>query len=156
MHYLGADDAAPNPAVVELLASDALECVVLCPSNPYLSIGPILGVPGLRRALETCRAPIVVVSPVIGGRAVKGPTVKLMQELGVEVSPRSIARHYAGLIDGLVLDTADAALAPTVGVPALVVPTLMQTLEDREQLARAALAFGRTLAPSQRSRRARA
>ena len=156
VHYLGADDAAPNPAVVELLASDALECVVLCPSNPYLSIGPILGVPGLRRALETCRAPIVVVSPVIGGRAVKGPTVKLMHELGVEVSPRSIARHYAGLIDGLVLDTADAALAPTVGVPALVVPTLMQTLEDREQLARAALAFGRTLAPSQRSRRARA
>ena len=156
VHYLGADDAAPNPAVVELLASDALECVVLCPSNPYLSIGPILGVPGLRRALETCRAPIVVVSPVIGGRAVKGPTVKLMQELGVEVSPRSIARHYAGLIDGLVLDTADAALAPTVGVPALVVPTLMQALEDREQIARAALAFGRTLAPSRRSRRARA
>ena len=67
-----------------------------------------------------------------------------------------MARHYAGLIDGLVLDTADAALAPTVGVPALVVPTLMQTLEDREQLARAALACGRTLAPSQRSRRTRA
>ena len=90
---------------------------------------------------------------MIGGRAVKGPTVKLMRELGVEVSPRSIARHYAGLIDGLVLDIADAALAPTVGVPVLVVPTLMQTLEDREELARAALAFARTLAPSQRLRR---
>jgi LPPG:FO 2-phospho-L-lactate transferase len=156
VQYRGADLAAPNPAVVELLASGRLECVVLCPSNPYLSIGPILGVPGLRRALETCRAPTVVVSPVIGGRAVKGPTVKLMRELGVEVSPRSIARHYAGLIDGLVLDTADAALAPTVGVAALVVPTLMHTLEDREQLARAALAFARTLAPSQRLRSARA
>ena len=89
---------------------DDLSCVVLCPSNPYLSIGPILAMPGMRRASAHCAAPIVVISPVIGGRAVKGPTVKLMRELGVEVSPRAIAQHYCGLIDGLVLDAEDAAL----------------------------------------------
>ena len=156
VHYRGADQAAPSPGALGLLASATLECVVLCPSNPYLSLGPILAIPGLRRALEQCRAPVVVVSPVIGGRAVKGPTVKLMRELGVEPSPRTIARHYDGIIDGLLLDTEDAALATTVGVPALVVPTLMQTLEDRERLARATLAFARTLAPGLRARRARA
>jgi LPPG:FO 2-phospho-L-lactate transferase len=156
VHYRGADRASPSPAAVSLLASATLECVVLCPSNPYLSIGPILAIPALRRALEQCRAPVVVVSPVIGGQAVKGPTVKLMRELGAEPSPRTIARLYDGILDGLLLDTADAALAATVGVPALVVPTLMQTLEDRERLARAALAFARTLAPGLRARRARA
>jgi len=154
--YRGAAQASANPAALGLLASATLECVVLCPSNPYLSIGPILAIPALRRALEQCHAPIVVISPVIGGRAVKGPTVKLMQELGVEASPRTIARHYDGIIDGLVLDTEDAALATTVGLPTLVVPTLMQTLEDREKLARAALAFARTLAPGRRARRVRA
>jgi LPPG:FO 2-phospho-L-lactate transferase len=154
--YRGAAEAAPSPGALSLLGSGTLECVVLCPSNPYLSVGPILAIPGLRRALEQCRAPVVVVSPVIGGRAVKGPTVKLMRELGVEPSPRTIARHYDGILDGLVLDTEDAALATTVGVPALVVPTLMQTLEDRERLARATLAFARTLAPGLRARRARA
>lgn len=156
VHYRGAGEAKPNPGALALLASATLECVVLCPSNPYLSVGPVLAIRALRRALEQCGAPIVVVSPVIGGRAVKGPTVKLMRELGVEPSPRTIARHYEGIIDGLVLDTEDAALATTVGVPALVVPTLMQTLEDRERLARAALAFARTLAPGLRARRARA
>jgi LPPG:FO 2-phospho-L-lactate transferase len=153
VQYRGADAARPSAEALALLDSGRLECVVLCPSNPYLSIGPMLALAGLRRALERCDAPIVVISPVIGGRAVKGPTVKLMHELGAEVSPRSIVRQYARLLDGVVLDTEDAALASGLGVPALVVPTLMQTLEDRERLARATLAFARTLAPSQRLRR---
>ena len=153
VHYRGADSAPPNPAVIDLLDSESLECVVLCPSNPYLSIGPILAIAGLRRALERCRVPIVAVSPIVGGRAVKGPTVKLMRELGIAISPRSIADQYAGLLDGLVLDTSDSSLASEADVPTLATQTLMVTLEHREQLARATLAFARTLAHSQRSAR---
>jgi LPPG:FO 2-phospho-L-lactate transferase len=156
VRYVGAASAAPNPAVLALLESNALECVVVCPSNPYLSVGPILAMPGLRAALERCRAPVVVVSPVIGGRAVKGPTVKLMRELRVEVSPQAIVRHYAGLVDGLIVDTEDEALAASAGVSTLVTPTLMHSLDDRERLARAALAFAQRLDPSRRLARCRA
>jgi LPPG:FO 2-phospho-L-lactate transferase len=146
VRYAGAETARPSAAVLELLASSELACIVLCPSNPYLSIGPILAMPGMRAALASCTAPIVVISPVIGGRAVKGPTVKLMRELGVEVSPRSIVQQYSDIIDGLVLDAEDAAHAPTTGVPTHVTQTLMQTLADRESLAHAALGFAGTLA----------
>lgn len=152
VHYAGATAARPSAAVLDRLAAADLSCVVLCPSNPYLSIGPILAMPGMRQALARCAAPIVVISPVIGGRAVKGPTVKLMHELGVEVSPRAIVQHYADLIDGLILDPEDAALAPTAGVPTLVTRTLMETLEDREVLARAALDFAESLAAAPRRR----
>jgi LPPG:FO 2-phospho-L-lactate transferase len=145
VRYAGADTAPPSAEARELLASEALRAVVLCPSNPYLSLGPLLAIDGLRRTLEATAAPIVVVSPVIGGRAVKGPTVKLMQELGVEVSPRAIAQHYSGLIDGLVLDPEDEPLAKSCGVPTLVTPTLMRTLADREALARAVLDFAAEL-----------
>jgi LPPG:FO 2-phospho-L-lactate transferase len=146
VRYAGAERARPSPAALELLAAPALECVVLCPSNPYLSLGPILALPALRAALAACAAPVVVVSPVIGGRAVKGPTVKLMRELEVDPSPAAILEHYAGLVDGLMLDTEDAALAPSLSVPTMVTRTLMQTLEDRDALARAALDFAAQLA----------
>lgn len=146
VRYAGADVARPSAAVLELLASPDLSCVVLCPSNPYLSVGPILAMPGMRAALKACAAPIVVVSPMIGGRAVKGPTVKLMQELRVEVSPRSIVQHYSDIMDGFILDPEDAAHATATGVPTHVTRTLMQTLDDRDALARAALSFARTLA----------
>ena len=154
VHYAGAAAARPSAAALQLLAGDELSCVVLCPSNPYLSVGPILAMPGMRRALAQCAAPIVVISPVIGGRAVKGPTVKLMHELGVEVSPLAIAQHYSGLIDGLILDAEDADLASTTGLPTLVTRTLMQTLDDREMLARAALDFAGTLVAAPQRRRA--
>lgn len=153
VRYAGAATATANPALTGLLASPELECVVICPSNPYLSIGPILAIAGLRDALARCPVPVVVISPIIGGRAVKGPTVKLMRELGIDVSPRSIAEHYAGLIDGLVLDSEDMAFASATRVPTLVTPTLMQTLGDREALARAALGFAASLAASSRSPR---
>jgi LPPG:FO 2-phospho-L-lactate transferase len=153
IRYVGADRATPLPELVDLLGSSTLECIVLCPSNPYLSVGPILGIPELRRALERCGAPTVVVSPIIAGRAVKGPTAKLMQELGHEITPRSIAEHYAGLADGLIVDQADAAYAADVGLPTLGMPTLMQTLEDRKRLARDALEFARSLDARRPARR---
>ncbi len=81
--------------------------MIICPSNPYLSVDPILSLPALRQAVGDCAAPVVAVTPLIGGKAVKGPTAKLMRELGAEILPRAVAGHYGALIDGFILDEAD-------------------------------------------------
>jgi len=154
IRFAGADVARPSRRALELLQSDSLEAVLLCPSNPWLSIDPILAMPALRAALARCRAPVVAVSPVVAGRAIKGPTAKLMQELGHEVSAVSVATHYAGLLDGFVLDELDAALRLRLGMPSIAVPAVMNSLEDREALARATLDFARGLPVGPRLRRA--
>jgi len=143
--FAGAEAARPNPEILRALADPALGAVVICPSNPYLSIDPILAVPGMRIALGACPAPVVAVSPLVGGRAVKGPTAKIMAELGVPVTYAAIAAHYEGLIDGLVLDRADRAEAAEIAVPALVTETVMTSLEDRIALAAATLGFAAEL-----------
>lgn len=140
IRFDGAAQACAAPGVCEALAAPSLEAIVLCPSNPYLSIDPLLAVPDLRAALERRRVPLVAVSPLIGGAAVKGPTAKIMRELAIETSVRSIAAHYRGLIDGLVVDAADAAAAAGLEVPIYTTRTLMQTLDDRIRLARFVLA----------------
>ncbi len=152
--FAGAEAARPNPEVLRALADPALAAVVICPSNPYLSIDPILAVPGMRIALGACPAPVVAVSPVVGGRALKGPTAKIMAELGVPVTNAAIAAHYEGLIDGLVLDRADQAEAAELAVPTLVTETVMTSLEDRIALAAAALGLATEL-DGRRDRRAR-
>jgi LPPG:FO 2-phospho-L-lactate transferase len=117
---------------------------VICPSNPFLSIDPILSVPGVVEALRRAAAPVVAITPIVQGRALKGPTAKIMQELGLPVSPAAVAEHYAGLIDGFVLDAADQSLAPSIaasGVAVATANTVMHTENDRAALARAALAF---------------
>jgi LPPG:FO 2-phospho-L-lactate transferase len=144
----GVDRAQANPAVLEALASPRLEAIVLCPSNPFVSIDPILAVPGLRAALEAAAAPVVAVSPLVGGLAVKGPTAKMMEELAVPRTAPAVATHYGALLAGLVLDTQDASEADAVGAlgPAVTVTrTLMESLEDRLALADAVLAFADTL-----------
>ena len=138
--YEGAGEAQAPPEFFAALADPRLKAVVICPSNPFISIEPILAVQGVRAALQACAAPVVAVSPIIGGRAVKGPTAKLMRELGLEVSAASVARYYGDLIDGYVLDHADGASAGGLAVPVSLAQTLMQTLADRESLARAVLA----------------
>jgi LPPG:FO 2-phospho-L-lactate transferase len=143
--FAGADAARPAPGALAALADDALQAVVICPSNPFISIDPLLALPGAREALNACRAPVVAVSPVIGGQAVKGPTAKMMRELGLPVSAAGVAAHYRGLLDGFVLDDADAALAATLDVPCLVTRTLMRTNADKQALAREVLAFARAL-----------
>ena len=146
IRFEGAGAARPAAAALEALAREDLAAVVICPSNPYLSIDPILAVAGWREALRATRVPVVAVSPLIAGQAVKGPTAKIMRELGLEVSPLTVARHYAGLVGGFVVDEADAALARKLDVPVCIAPTLMRTLEDKERLAREVLAFARALA----------
>lgn len=144
LHFDGATGAKPVPGLAAALASPALEAIVIAPSNPYLSIDPILAVPGLAAALRATGKPILAVTPIIGGGAVKGPTAKIMQELGLPVSPLAVAAHYAGLIDGFLLDERDAALAADFALPVQVCDTLMQTPEDKERVARAVLAFAAT------------
>ncbi|MBA3642691.1 MAG: 2-phospho-L-lactate transferase [Chloroflexia bacterium] len=126
------------------------ELILFCPSNPIVSIGPILAVPGLRAALDTATAPIVAVSPIVGGRALKGPADRMLASLGHEVSALGVARLYQGLIDGIVIDTIDRELQPAIealGIATDVTATVMGDAASRQQLAERMLAFGRTLAP---------
>ena len=143
--FEGVERARPNPLFLETLCDPALWAVAICPSNPYLSVDPILAIPGVRTAIEACPAPVVAVSPVVGGRAIKGPTAKIMRELGVPATSTAIARHYKALIDGLVLDRGDAAEAEGLSRPSLVTKTVMTSLEDRIALARTVLDFAAQL-----------
>jgi LPPG:FO 2-phospho-L-lactate transferase len=140
LEYAGAGLAAPAPGLLEALRDPGLRAIVFCPSNPLLSIGPILAVPGIREALVARRAPAVAVSPLIGGAAVRGPTAKMMRELGLDATASGVAHGYAGLIDAFVADPADADLAYPRGLLVHAAPALMATTGDRERLARAALA----------------
>ncbi len=142
--YDGAASARANPDILAALSAPTLRAVIICPSNPFISIDPILALPELKQALRDCAAPIVAVSPIVGGAALKGPTAKMMQELGEEVSAETVARHYGDLIDGFVLDPADAALEQTVrdlGMRTLVTPSVMTSLDERIQLAKAVFDF---------------
>jgi LPPG:FO 2-phospho-L-lactate transferase len=144
--YDGDAAARTHPDVLAALGDPRLRAVVICPSNPFLSIEPILAVGGLREAIARAAAPVIAVSPIIGGRAVKGPTAKMMSELGVEVSAAAVARRYQDLLDAYVLDRADAAEATKLAIPVTVADTLMTTLVDRENLARHVLASADALA----------
>lgn len=140
--FEGADKARPQPEVLAALAGK-VRAIVICPSNPFISIEPILAVPGMRGAIEGCAAPVVAISPIVGGKAVKGPTAKMLQELGLAVSSGSVARRYGDLLDGYIVDQGDAD-----GIPGkvLVAPTLMTSVADKEGLARTTLAFADSLA----------
>lgn len=144
--FEGADEAQAAPEVVAALTRRDLQAVIICPSNPYLSVDPMLAVPGLRTALAQTPAPVVAVSPIIGGKAVKGPTTKIMTELGIPASSAAIDAHYGELIDGLVIDEADAGDAAAVACAVEVAPTLMRDLQAKELLARRVLAFAQRLA----------
>jgi LPPG:FO 2-phospho-L-lactate transferase len=143
--FRGHESARLSREALTAIASPTLRAIIICPSNPYLSIDPILSVPGVTAVLRRTGVPIVAVSPLIGGRAVKGPTAKIMAELGVPTTPEAVAAHYHGLIDGLVIDTADGDRRHACGVPTLVVPTLMESLQDRITLAARTVEFAATL-----------
>jgi len=137
--FAGADQARPQPNFLAALADKNLRAVVICPSNPFISIDPILSLPGIHEALRACQAPVVAVSPIIGGKAVKGPTAKMMAELGLPVDAAAVARHYGELLDHYVADETDANEIGDLGLPVTVTRTFMLSLEDREALARVVL-----------------
>jgi LPPG:FO 2-phospho-L-lactate transferase len=137
--FHGAATARMQPDFLAALTDPQLKAVVICPSNPFISIEPILAVPGVREALAGCAAPVVAVSPLIGGRAVKGPTAKMMAELGTAPSAGGVARRYDDLLDGYVCDFADMDQVAGISARVTLAQTMMTTLADREALARTVL-----------------
>ena len=144
VRFSGAENARPAAGVIEAIARPGNRAILIAPSNPFLSVDPILAVPGIRAALAAARAPVIAVSPIVGGKAVKGPTAKLMTELGLDVGAPAIARHYAGVIDGLLVDERDPPAE--IGIASARADTLMHTLDDRIRVAHAALALADKLA----------
>ncbi|MCK0532219.1 2-phospho-L-lactate transferase [Sphingobium agri] len=144
IRFEGAERASATAGVIEAITDPATKAILIAPSNPWLSVDPILAVPGIKEALAVTHAPVVAVSPIVGGQAVKGPTAKLMGEMGLAVTNESIAAHYADVIDGLLVDERDDASGLTI--PHDVTDTLMKTLADRERVARAALALADRIA----------
>lgn len=142
--FAGVNDAKPNPLLMDALRDPRLEAVIICPSNPFISIDPILAIPGLREDLRACSAPIIAVSPIIGNRALKGPAAKMLRELGLDTSAAAIADHYGDLLQGFVIDSQDIDLANKLETKSRRVHatnTIMKSLEDRVTLARETFAF---------------
>jgi LPPG:FO 2-phospho-L-lactate transferase len=136
--FENAGDSRPSTEFTEALEDPELAGIVICPSNPYLSIDPILSVPGVAEAIAASRVPVVAVTPVVQGRSIKGPTAKIMEELGFAASALSVAEHYVSLIDAFVLDSLDGSIAQAVsdlGIGVELANTVMHTPDDRNALA---------------------
>jgi LPPG:FO 2-phospho-L-lactate transferase len=147
--FRGVQDAQPAPGVVEAL--DAADVVVLCPSNPFVSLDPILAVPGLRAAVAA--RPVVGVSPIVGGRALKGPAAKIFGELGIEPSARAVVDHYAGLLDGFIIDREDRGQQAAIladGVTVKVTDAIMHGRAGRRRLADEVVALAEQLVSARR------
>jgi LPPG:FO 2-phospho-L-lactate transferase len=141
LHFAGATSAKPHPALLDMAG---LRGVIVCPSNPFVSVAPIAALPGVRAALEAAKIPRVAVTPIVGGVAIKGPAAKMLAELGHDVSALGVARYYKSLIDGFVLDAQDSALKPEIealGMRVLVADTMMRNDEDKRRLAATTLEF---------------
>lgn len=138
------DDVRATTAVIRAL--ETADVVIIAPSNPFVSIGPILNVYPIRALLEDAPNAVVAVSPIVGGQALKGPAAKMMAEMGLEASAGAVATHYGHLIDGFVHDRQDDGLAVEEGLGVLCTDTVMRTTADRERLAREVVAFAAELA----------
>jgi len=141
--FEGIETARPNAAIMQILAEDSFAAIVICPSNPFVSVDPILQLPGLWQALRTTSAPVIVVSPIVAGMALKGPAAKMMDELKLPVSALAVARYYSerypDLVSGFVVDDSDSNLASAIantGMDVAVTNTVMHSVDDKEALAR--------------------
>jgi LPPG:FO 2-phospho-L-lactate transferase len=143
--FAGAETARAQPGALAALERRDLRAIIICPSNPFVSVEPILAVRGIRAAIQQSHAPVVAVTPIIGGKAIKGPAAKMMTELGLDVSGAAVARRYAGIIDGFVIDHADPLPEPRRDVTFFSAATLMNTTDDRLRLAHAVLQAADTL-----------
>lgn len=144
----GIERARPQPQFNALLRSPALAATVICPSNPFVSVDPILQLPGVRAALRAALAPVIAVSPIVGGAAIKGPAAKMFAELELPSSALAVAEHYGDLLDGFVIDAVDAAYGPAIerlGIAVLTTQTVMKSLDDRIALADDVLRFAASL-----------
>ena len=140
VRYVGVESARPAPGLLDLIAT--AEVILIAPSNPVVSIGPILAIPGVRAAISASSAPVITVSPIVGGAPIKGPAAPLMRAVGLEVSVVGVAQAYAGLLDGIVIDRVDADLASQItalGLRVAVTDTIMRGPLEKANLARVAL-----------------
>jgi LPPG:FO 2-phospho-L-lactate transferase len=156
IEFSGSALARLSPGVTEALSRPDLRGVIICPSNPYLSIDPILSIPGFRSLLAELAVPVIAVSPIIGGKAIKGPTEKIMNELNLEAgcSSLSVARHYRDILDGFIIDTLDAGQADDIaalGFQVSVGETLMASLQIKQQLAQQCITLIDKINPSVRA-----
>ena len=135
--FEGIENSKPNPVVMSWL--DECDGIIICPSNPYVSVDTILSVPKYRDAFQS--KPVIAVSPIVGGLAIKGPAAKMMKELGVPPTPIAVAKHYGSLLSGFVLDQTDHEQAKDIPIPSIVTQTIMLTLQDRVALAEQCVRF---------------
>lgn len=145
--FEGIGRAQPAPGVLDALHSAA--AIVICPSNPLISIGPILAVPGIREALRLRRSKVLAVCPIVGGKSLKGPSDRMLADLGFDVSPLGVARMYQDICGTMVIDPIDNPFTPSIeslGINVIVQPTVMRTIEDKESLAREVVEFARSVA----------
>jgi len=143
-HFEGMNASRPAPDFLTAMTSPDLAAIIICPSNPFVSVDPIMLIPEIRELLPRTNVPIVAVSPIVSGVAIKGPAAKMMAELGMPTSALAIAQYYSGLIDALVIDTQDASAKQSIedfDMSVLVTNTVMKTLEDKKTLARDVLGF---------------
>jgi LPPG:FO 2-phospho-L-lactate transferase len=151
LEFEGAQSVSPSPAFRAALAREDLAAIVICPSNPLLSVEPILAVKDVRASIQSHHAPVISVSPIVGGRAIKGPAAKIFRELGREASAFGIAQYYSGLIDGLVIDNIDAHLKQPIealGLRVTVTNTVMKTSQDQARLANQVVALAARISES--------
>ena len=135
--FEGIEKSTPNPVVMSWL--DECDGIIICPSNPYVSVDTILSVPKYRDAFQS--KPVIAVSPIVGGLAIKGPAAKMMTEFGVPPTPIAVAKHYGSLLSGFVLDQTDHEQAKDIPIPSIVTQTIMLTLQDRIALAEQCVRF---------------
>lgn len=149
--FKGAEQARLHPIVEAWCESDELAGIIVCPSNPYLSVDPLLAIPGFRSMLSEISVPIVAVSPIVGGKAIKGPAAKMMAELDLEVSAVTVADHYKDFLSGIVIDNLDSPLSQEIeklGMAVKVTDTIMKSDEGRAQLAKQTVDFLMSLSAS--------
>ncbi len=145
--FAGARHAKPSAAISEAIENEKIEAIIICPSNPYVSIAPILAVPAISDLVSNAGIPVVVVSPIVAGLAIKGPAAKIMAELGIPPSALSIAEHYRAIATAIVIDTADSGVSASIqelGMAPLVTNTIMKTDTDKTRLAGEIIAFLRS------------
>ena len=146
IYFDGIEKARPQPQLMQLLQDDQLTAIIICPSNPLVSVQPILQLPGVRQAMQQSCAPVIAVSPIVAGSALKGPAAKMLNELNIPSSASSVAEFYGELLDGFVIDHADSALQTSIQHASLKVHTtntVMHTLQQRIDLAKEVLMVAR-------------
>lgn len=148
IYFDGLDDALPHPTIAQLLNDEQLAAIIICPSNPFVSVDPILHLRGVRDALKNSTAPVIAISPIVAGIAIKGPAAKMMAELNMPTTAFAVAQYYGDLLDGFIIDQSDSALKIDIeqtGVKVHCTNTIMNTLQDKVSLASETLAFAHSL-----------